>query len=201
MNIVIVGCGSLGSWLSFCICLRNNMGFKIGKITLIDYDIITPSNLPYLFFSPNNYKHSNTLIGKSKSLVLSKVLINIFGKYAEIISIEEKYSDFINKKKENNEYWIDCRDDPSEDKIFNLKCSIDYSFGKIIINPKNNPKYLRTSCSISNNPFFSMCLSTIICNEYIFSLDKIQSDKRIEIIYNLKGKLDERIMQIFDSYE
>lgn len=98
-HVMVVGCGGVGSHAAVALA---RMG--IGKLTLVDFDVIHVTNLN------RHAQATKATIGSSKSLVL-KELIESFSD-TEVVAIRERFSDETKDLifKESPDYLIDAID-------------------------------------------------------------------------------------------
>jgi tRNA A37 threonylcarbamoyladenosine dehydratase len=131
-KIMIVGCGNVGSALSYCFCLKYlDIGFNFDELLLIDPDIIQEHNNFGILGMNKEY------INCPKSYILREELKNINND----ININYMINDFNaikNYSYLNNFLKIDCRDSSEYNSFFNIKCCCDGNNGIIVINPKDS---------------------------------------------------------------
>jgi hypothetical protein len=178
-ELVIVGCGTLGSVLSHLLVLKNkDIGNIVKKITLIDNDIIESKNIPYLFIDS-----SSPLINTPKSVAL-KYQLDLLSTDTNIISV---YDDFKNVSLSNNRsYIIDCRDEPDEQSIFKLKLCLDGDMGRIILNPKTKNSTIKKSNYTFDRKYFTPYeFASYVCTKFIFNKISLKK-KRYEFIIDLR---------------
>lgn len=180
-DVCIVGCGGVGSLLSWILSLKFNDYENNHKMTLIDHDILVDSNLPYLFMNREEATNRNFLYSPKVYCLQNQLMkinnnLNISCQYC-------KYPDeriIMNKESIN----IDCRDTDGQSSDFNIKLLHDGNFGRIIINPDNkiangNGRYTYSSSKYKCLMFLTKAVKFIfeqnnnlyIKGEYIFDLN------------------------------
>jgi len=112
-KIVIVGCGGLGSVAAVYLAASG-----IGKIHLIDFDIVTVSNLHRQVF----YKTED--IGKSKVMVLANHIKSISPFVRVSTSDKPITKSNINKQINNHDVVVDCTDSLPTKYLLNDYCVI-----------------------------------------------------------------------------
>lgn len=189
MNIIIVGCGSLGSWLSFSICLRSLETKEVATLTLIDLDTLEPKNLPYLFL---NRDQENIYIGQPKCKVLQQLLTKYLGSNIKIRNETYEYKD--HNLSNYDSINIDCRDSTSESSDFNFKLNIDSQYSMVITSPSNKSGGKRQPYIFGNSKYYSMLFSNLVVEKYIFKFNEYKNQERKEHLYDLK-ELNSRVKQ------
>jgi hypothetical protein len=159
----IVGCGSLGSALAYCVALKS-LEEEIDYLFLLDKDCLYEKNLPYIVGN-QTYSNLNTYIGKPKVEVLKEILNSINPKLS-ICTLYDNYPIEDNFLKYS--YRIDCRDSGDIDPYFNMRIRIDGNFGLILMNPKQSEtKDTMSRYVFGNSRLNSMILSSV-CSTLIF---------------------------------
>jgi len=181
MDLILVGCGNLGSSIGYAILLKS-LEEKISSLTLIDDDIIEEKNFPYLFI--NNQTEYRKFIGSPKVLCLKWILKQI-NKDVHIYDLYDKYENIEFSK---NYIAIDARDTGSENSFFKFKINGDGKYGKVIINPKtDNKNNFRKNYVLGESKYYSSLFSFIVCEYMIFNNENMISSERKEYIFDLKG--------------
>ena len=182
-KITIIGCGNVGTCLSYTILLstlENKINIK--TLTILDPDIIEEHNFPYGITMMNHreYKH---YIGYPKGFLIVEELIDINEKI-QVGTFAEIYSEIYKKK--DNEFIIDCRDSNSQIESSDIKLSCDGNYGKIIVNPKNK-KGEPKNYTFYRSKFSSLFLSCFCVNIITKMLQgEIYQDKEEKtIVYEL----------------
>jgi len=161
-QIAIVGCGSLGSFLSYHIVLKS-LEQKINKLVLVDRDSLIHKNFPFIIGKDQLIE----CIGVPKVMALK----HIFEDINPDLNIEIKHGSY--PKIWNNDpdfYNIDCRDTVDEHSSFNLKLNIDGDFGLINFKPED---YIssKTSRYILGDSKYNSMLFSGLCTQVIFNED------------------------------
>jgi len=175
-NIIIVGCGNIGSKLAYLIKNRKiNNPFK--NMFLVDDDILIEKNTPFLGYLWENIiqlKFNN----KYKVEFVKMYLDNIKSDM-EIINVTSKiysFEDFtFNLGKEFSRdscLMIDCRDTDINQEQFDIKLNQDGEFGRIRIIPDKKTKIVENyDYILKNDNYSSTILVNIFCFEYLFNTD------------------------------
>jgi len=182
MDIGIVGCGNIGSYLSYFL-YQNIIPNKINTIYLIDNDILEPKNFPYLFINSRN-RIGKKYISNKKVYALKDILEHYIRLDNNIHIVPLGiYYDNTDLSINNNTMLIDCRDNLNEFSNFKLKLSIDGSFGKIVVNPKDNNINKKEPYRLRKNRFYSQLFCTLIVNSW---KNLLNYKDRAEFILDLK---------------
>ena len=163
MNFIIVGCGGLGSTLSYHLMKKVS---NIKNIILVDSDIIENDNIicgKYISDFPLYLRN------QPKSLLIEYMMNN------KNVNTRTKNKKFLkNKIKEYRDYIkIDCSDNIEVSNMFNYKLNIDGHYGLIISNPENNTEnldtYYRYGRSLEYTEKFSNIFLEIFNNKTIYN--------------------------------
>lgn len=187
MNIKIIGCGNIGSNLTYLLLYRhfNNL-LKINNLELIDFDTITDKLENYSIY-PDLYNES-MFKNYYKTDILKKKMMKLFGYDMENIitnrftKIEDSY-DLKTYIKREDELWFDCRDTTEQNSIFNYKIGIDGKNGHLICNPKDIFGK-RVPYQIKSIPYYGLIL-TSHCIEYM--LNNYKDTEHKEYIVDLSN--------------
>ncbi|WP_339044882.1 HesA/MoeB/ThiF family protein [Candidatus Zinderia endosymbiont of Aphrophora alni] len=187
-HVIIIGIGGIGSTAAIYLASSG-----IGKITLIDNDIVNLTNLQrQIIHNTNNLKKKKVLSGKK---TLKKINPNI-----KIKTIEEKINNnniynFINKKK----ILLDCSDNFKTRFIINKACvknKIPLISGSAI---KFNGQICVFDKRFSKNPCYECvfpkkkikeekCSNLGIFSPLAGIIGAIQASETIKLIINIKNK-------------
>jgi len=164
MNLIIVGCGSIGSKLG----IISSFDPRIENLYLIDNELLEYKNIPYILgLSSNEHKKyiSCPKINLLKDYIL-KINNNI---------IIKEYKELVGeiKNKKDNSIYVDCRDRKSCDMNFNLRLRYDGIYGSIIKNPNFISSVTeKGNYELGNFNLYSFRLCKIVYEEFIFNNDK-----------------------------
>jgi hypothetical protein len=181
MNFLILGCGSLGSSVAYNISLKSLDDPEIKKIILIDDDVLTEKNNPYIIgidFSESYLEYKSKYLENIILGINDKLVVKSFVKsYPDEITPQQinKYSDYIK---------IDCRDTVDESSIFDVKLNIDGNFLSVIFKPENKKGTNNSRYSLGYSKYNSSIASMIILT-YIFKNDINNFNKRTNFLIDL----------------
>jgi molybdopterin/thiamine biosynthesis adenylyltransferase len=185
-NCTIIGCGSLGSFIAYNLCLYNNKVNRIKTLTLIDKDDIDAKSFPYVTL--NDKKK----IGKPKVNVLSKLLLDVNSD----ITIKKEYKDINDiTLSDRNNLIIDCRDNVHLLRdYYNLKLNIDCNFGSIFIHGKQqltdayDYRYIHSSTDSSE----------YVLGKDLFYMNLFACYLIVDVLIPKHMSLDENFLLLFD---
>lgn len=189
LKLTIVGLGNLGSILSYFTVLKSiDHMVNVNKIDLIDYDVLSESDNPYGNIILDDFKN---YIGYPKVYIMKHYLEKMQTKkyenlnnYIEINSISQKWDDVrLNYINNQNNILIDCRDDTSQDSIFDYKLSSEGTYGKIISNPIDK-EGTQVNYTLSKSRYYTS-LFVIRFLEELFSETLIKNNMEETFLINL----------------
>lgn len=169
MNLIVVGCGTVGSTLLNLLALKSvEYPLNYKKIVLIDPDFEKSNYDLY----PKVYSLHDKMVDINPRLKIDTYVSSFSGCYDTII---ENYN-----KKES--VFIDCRDSEDSSSLFLYKISSDGPYGKIIKYPKDFIG-MPQNYSVSNSPYYSILTVSKVIEE-ILNIKEIESfeDKESKIL-------------------
>jgi molybdopterin/thiamine biosynthesis adenylyltransferase len=185
-NCTIIGCGSLGSFIAYNLCLYNNKVNRIKTLTLIDKDDIDAKSFPYVTL--NDKKK----IGKPKVNVLSKLLLDVNSD----ITIKKEYKDINDiTLSDRNNLIFDCRDNSHLlQDYYNIKLNIDGNFGSIFLHGKQplidayKDRYTQSSTDSSE----------YVLGKDLFYMNLFACYLIVDVLIPKHMSLDENFLLLFD---
>ena len=157
-KITIIGCGNVGSSLAYLITQRSNYQPDLKSLTLIDYDLLHPPNLPYISLGyseaiEENFLHNPKVFALDHEL--QKIMTN-----ESNMKIHIDYNKIINfNELDHDSLIIDCRDTGSQSDKCDFKLCQDGPFARMILNPKDLNDNGSGRYRIESNKFFAMALT------------------------------------------
>lgn len=183
MNIVIVGCGNLGSNIARCLYTLDNdvRKFDLNRLTLYDSDMLEEKNLPYLTVEDSN------LVGVPKVFILKDLMESSF-ENVNICAYDKAYTNDYGKYHLDS-HIIDCRDTGNKLDAF-MKVTTDYNIGCIEFNTEYEEKNINGLYYFGKSSYYTNLFAYIAVDRLV-NYDKSNDFKRREII--LLDKLSESV--------
>lgn len=191
-NIIIIGVGNVGFTLAYMLTLKSlEPNCEFTELTLIDNDVLEEHNLPYGLSSMH---HSKSFINYPKVYAAEDQLLELNPKL-KLQGIIGNYPDCLNKvkiKRQNNVY-IDCRDDLSQDDRCYIKICSEGPYSTIIYYPENiNSNHV--SYNLKPSKYYTIFTVTKILNDICsINFNKKVKHKQKKYIINhlMDGNLNE----------
>jgi hypothetical protein len=178
-RIAVVGCGTVGSFVSYQITLFSLMK-NLRELVLVDNDILEKKNLPYLFIT----EPESHYIGNPKIMALQYQLSSI----NPLLEINNCYGIYKDNKLSKSYFVIDCRD-ISDKQHFDLKVCCDGPYCKIIHKGSEIPENGKiNSYLFENSKYFCSRAAVEVCNN-IFSPERKKESYIIDFQNNIKIEL------------
>lgn len=166
MYVTIVGCGTVGSTLAYCLSVKTQTLEQKGSIKLIDCDLLLESNLPYLHLDG---PASKPYLKQPKCCVLQKLIqpLTNWTIMSEMMLFTNDY------QKEENEVIVDCRDTNSVTDLAYIKATLDGPFGIMVFNPPKDDTVVQIPKDylLKNNKFYGLKFANLIC-DYLLDDEK-----------------------------